>query len=181
MARTPKKFFPWLSAAAAMALAALPAAGEQTRLAVRVLSEDAKFVGTSMGGAQVLIHDADTGELLAEGTTSGGTGDTRRIVLEPRRRGEPLSTPEAAGFYATLELERPRRVRITARGPLAQPQAIQEVSRTQWVFPGRHLDQGDAILLVLAGFVVDILEPPAHVRLGPPPQEVPLRINLTMM
>ncbi|HEX6202874.1 MAG TPA: hypothetical protein VF100_07720, partial [Thermoanaerobaculia bacterium] len=59
-----------------VAAAAAAAAAEETAVTVRVLSRDAKFVGSSMGGARVTIRDAETGTLLAEGVTAGSTGDT---------------------------------------------------------------------------------------------------------
>jgi len=36
---------------------------------VRVLGKDSKFVGSSMGGARVILRDAETGEMLAQGVT----------------------------------------------------------------------------------------------------------------
>ena len=47
----------------------------QTKLVVRAKSKDAKFIGTKMGGAMVVIRDSETGRGLAEGLTAGGTGD----------------------------------------------------------------------------------------------------------
>ncbi len=158
-----------------------PAFAEPTRITVRVLSKDAKFIGTSMGGVRVSIRDADTGELLAEGIARGGTGDTARIMSEGRRRGEPLATPDAASFTAVLDLDEPRRVEVVAFGPLAQLQAATKVSATQWLLPGKHVDQGDGLLLVMPGLAVDVLSPPAHARLGSAPVQVPLRANLTML
>tara|TARA_R110002096_G_scaffold238867_3_gene430442 strand:- start:81 stop:371 length:291 start_codon:yes stop_codon:yes gene_type:complete len=57
-----------------------------TTIVVRVLAKDAKFIGTSMGGAEVIIRDANTQEILAEGVTAGGTGDTGLIMTMPRAR-----------------------------------------------------------------------------------------------
>ena len=61
-------------------LQALPAQAELTGITVRVRSKDAKFVGSSMGGALVTIRNADTGELLTKGVTVGTTGDTERLM-----------------------------------------------------------------------------------------------------
>ncbi len=61
------------------------ALAEPTEITIRVLSKDGKFVGTSMGGARVILRDADTGEILAQGVTAGGTGDTARIMHARRR------------------------------------------------------------------------------------------------
>ncbi|MBT5659166.1 MAG: hypothetical protein HOJ02_03315, partial [Rhodospirillaceae bacterium] len=63
-------------ALAALLLWAGTASAEPTRLTVRVMAKDAKFIGTSIGGARITIRDVDTGELLAQGVTEGSTGNT---------------------------------------------------------------------------------------------------------
>ena len=50
-----------------------------TEITVHVKTKDAKFLGTSMGGALVTIKDAQTGELLAKGVTSGGQATLRSL------------------------------------------------------------------------------------------------------
>jgi hypothetical protein len=166
---------------AAFGAFALPSRAEPTDIAVRVISKDAKFIGTSMGGVLITIRDAQTGELLAHGPTQGSTGDTGRIMKQDRRRGVPLSTADAARFSTTLDLNEPRLIEVTATGPLAQRQSAGRVSATQWVVPGKHLTVGDGWLLEMPGFVVDVLAPPAHVSLGGAPQSVELRANVVMM
>jgi len=74
-----------IEVAAVVGLAVLTPTGawaEPTDIVVRVLSKDAKFIGTSMGGMQVTLRDAHTGEILATGLTRGGTGDTKRLMHE---------------------------------------------------------------------------------------------------
>jgi len=36
-----------------------------TNIVIRIMAKDAKFVGTEMGGVQITLRDAETGELLA--------------------------------------------------------------------------------------------------------------------
>jgi hypothetical protein len=151
-----------------------------TRITVRVKTKDAKFLGTSMGGALITIKDARTGELLASGHTAGGTGNTTRI-LGPTRRGEALSDETAAHFTTTIDLDAPRRLKVTAYGPLAAVQAANTVSATQWVVPGKHITGGDAWMLELPGFAVEVLDPPTHMRLKGVPQTITLEANVTMM
>ena len=67
---------------------------------MRVIAKGAKFIGTSMGGVEITIRDADTGELLVKGV-AGGTGDTKRIKAA---KSEPLATPDAAKFDATIDI-----------------------------------------------------------------------------
>ncbi|MCB1056065.1 MAG: hypothetical protein KDD11_11235 [Acidobacteria bacterium] len=156
-------------------------AATPTHLTVRVLSKDAKFVGTSMGGVEVLVRDAETGELLAQGVTSGSTGDTARIMRTDRQRGMTLSTEGSAKVDLVVDLDEPTLVEISARGPLAQRQSAQRVSLTQWMLPGKDVDTGDGLLLELPGTVVDVLAPATHSAVTGVPAEVSVEVNVTMM
>ena len=147
-------------AALSAVLAAGGAAAEETPVTVRVLSEGAKFIGDTMGGVRITLHDAATGEVLARGRTRGGTGDTQRIMTS-EARGATLSTADAASYSAMLDLAEPTRVRVVAHGPLAQPQAANTVTETRTVLPGRGIAGGDGWLLEMPGLVVDVLAPPA--------------------
>lgn len=171
-----------LAATVMVAMVAAPAAAEPTVIIVRVISQGAKFIGTSMGGALVTIRDAETGELLAQGVTKGSTGDTKRIMLDKHLRGaSALSSDDAAKFVATVDLAEPRLLQVTATGPRAQQQAANTVSSTQWVVPGKNVMGGDAWLLTMPGFAVDVLAPPAHIALRGVPQDIELRANVTLM
>ena len=155
----------------ALILAGLPvaAAAEPTDLVIRVISEGGKFVGTSMGGAEIIVRDVRSGEVLAHGRTAGSTGDTARI-MKGGPRGTPLADETAAAFRTTIDIDEPRLVEVEAYGPLAQPQAAVRVTSQRWVLPGRGATQGDGWLLELPGLVVDLVEPAAHQRgtAGPP-------------
>lgn len=166
-------------AATVLAGTALPAGAEDTTVTVRVLSRDAKWIGSSMGGARVTIRDADTGELLADGVTRGSTGDTGLLVEEPRARHADLGTEGAAAYEAVLDLDRPTRVEVTAHGPLAQLQSAVSASTTRWIVPGKHLTGPASVVIELAGFVVDVLAPAAHSRQQE--REVEVLVNLTML
>jgi len=171
---------PALLGAMLFTLAGGPVVAEPTEIVVRAISKGAKFIGTSMGGVQATLRAADTGEILATGITAGDTGDTARIMKEPRARGGVLANDSAAKYVAILDLDRPRRIEVTALGPMAQPQAATRVSATQWVVPGKHVNGGDGWLLEIPGLVVDVLQPPAHVKLAGT-QTVALSANVTMM
>lgn len=154
---------------------------EPTAMDVRVISKGAKFVGTSMGGVEVIIRDAATGEVLSSGKTAGTTGDTAKIMTEEAKHHDPVSTEDAAVFHATIDIDEPRRLEVTARGPLAQPQATATVSSELWLVPGKPVTGGDGLVLELPGFVVDVLAPPAHIKLSPDTESVTLRANVCMM
>ncbi len=153
---------------------------EPTEIVVRAISRDAKFIGDSMGGVRIILRDAQSGEILAEGVTSGGTGDTKRL-METGKRREPLATPEAAGFHAILDIDRPRLVEVEAYGPLGQPQSAIKVTSQQWLLPGRHIREGNGWLLEMPGFAVDIIEPAAASSFSLASADVKLRANVVMM
>lgn len=158
-----------------------PAVAEETRLVVRALASDAKFIGTGMSGMEVLVRDADTGEILDRGVTRGATGDTAHILRTPHERYATLSTEGAAAYVSVLDLDRPRRISVMVRGPLSQPQALAEASSTRWVFPGKHIEEGDGWLLEVSGFAVDILGPGAHSYIGKDVDSVTVTANIVML
>lgn len=165
----------------ALILAGLPvaAAAEPTDLVIRVISEGGKFVGTSMGGAEIIVRDVRSGEVLAHGRTAGSTGDTARI-MKGGPRGTPLADETAAAFRTTIDIDEPRLVEVEAYGPLAQPQAAVRVTSQRWVLPGRGATQGDGWLLELPGLVVDLVEPAAHQR-GTAGAAIRLAANVALM
>ncbi len=162
-------------------LFAFQAWAASTQIDVRVISRGAKFIGSSMGGVQITLKDVHTGELLAEGKTQGGTGDTQRIMKTGHARNGVLADSSAAVFRTILDLEKPRLIKVTAYGPLAQHQAANSVTATQWVVPGKDLAGGNGWLLEMPGFVVDVLNPPAHQGFTGLPQEITITANIMMM
>lgn len=149
---------------AAIGLLAANAGAEPTHVTVRVLAKDAKFIGTGMGGAMVEIRNADTGEVLASGLTQGGTGDTGLIMNKPRERGQ-LIAQGAALFAATLDIAEPTRIQVSAEGPMGMPESANRVSLSQWLLPGKHLDNGDGVVLEIPGFALQTLAPAAGASL----------------
>lgn len=155
----------------------------ETRVDVRVRTKDAKFLGTSMGGALVSIRNTDTGELLSTGVTAGTTGNTATIMVNPHVRGGVLSDAQSARFRAVLDIDVPTRIEVRAAGPLSQRQGMGEASVTQWLIPGRHVTGGDGLVLELPGFAVDVLDPPANhtVTLADGLATVTVRASVMMM
>lgn len=148
---------------AAIVLATLSAQAVDTTITVRVLAKDAKFIGTSMGGAKVTIRDVATGKVLAEGLTAGGTGDTGLIMRTPRARGGSIASDGSAYFSATLDLNEPRLIEVSAKGPLTPNSSAVTASSQQWVVQGKHIGDGDAWLVELRGLVVEVIDLPAEV------------------
>jgi hypothetical protein len=130
-----------------------------TKVIVRVVSKDAKVVGSGVGGALVRIKNLETGEILVQGKQLGGTGDTDRIMVQPHRRGEVLyGTPDAAFFQAEIPLNKPTQVEIYTEAPLGYPHNIQKGSKTLLLIPGKHI-LGEGVIIELNGLIVNILSP----------------------
>ncbi len=152
--------------------------GIPTKIMVRAVSRDAKVIGTNVGAARITITDVDTGAVLAEGLTLGGAGSTAKLIVEPRKRGESIyDTQGAAGFLATLNLDRPKMVEITAVGPLGDEQGNQKASKTMLLVPGQDI-LGDGVLLEIHGFTLKLIRvDEVSGKVGVPYR---VRVNLTM-
>jgi len=154
---------------------------EPTEIVVRVLAKDAKFIGEETGGAQIVLRDADTGKILAQGLTSGATGNTPKIMTDGHARRDKLSDDKSAKFSAMLDIQKPLRITATATGPMIPKASAISVSSTQWVLPGKSVNGGDGWVLELPGFVIDLLEPiPAMTRLSGATVKIPLKAKVTM-
>lgn len=133
-------------------IAAAPALAVPTPVTVRVLSQGAKFIGTSMGGVSVRLSEAGSGALLAEGMISGGTGDTAKI-MNGAARGTPLADAGAASFAATLDIKQPTLVRVEVKGPLKPGIAPVSLGQTRWLIPGEPV-VGDGWVMELPGLAL---------------------------
>jgi hypothetical protein len=154
-----------------------------TQIDVRVIAKGGKYLGDDIGGALVTVHDVQTGELLASGTTAGGSGE-QDLMSVCVTQSEVLPVDGASVFTASLELDEPRRIRVSAYGPLAAQQSANTVSLTQWVVPGRDVNggaQGGGFLLEIPGLVVQVLNPPTHFLPAEAPAQIEIRANVTMM
>ena len=172
-----KPFAAMLSLTVSMAI---PAHAEPTNVTVRVMSKDAKFIGTSMGGARITIRDAAKGAVLATGLTAGGTGDTKRIMETSGGNRALLSDDKTAKFDATLDLTQPTLIEIEATGPMGPQQSANRVTSSQWVIPGRHITGGDGWVLEIPGFAVGILSPIANATVTAG-KSIDVSVNVAMM
>lgn len=152
-------------------------AQQPTRVLVRVVANDAKIIGTNVGGAHITVRDAETGDILAEGLQEGSTGSTSQI-MGAWERGEPVFEAEgAAGYLAELAIVRPTRVEISAEGPLGAEHAIQTTTKSLLVIPGRDV-VGEGIILELNGFTVEIRTPNDGALHAGEPFEVRARVTM---
>lgn len=152
-----------------------------TQITVRVIAKGGKFLGADIGGSLVTIRNAQTGELLAKGTTSGGSGNTKEIMQTPRLRGTAIPTDMASEFAASFAIDEPLLLEVTAYGPLGGLQSSNKVSAMQWMVPGKDITGGDGLLLEIPGLLVQVLEPATHLGLPSLPYEIKFAANVTMM
>jgi hypothetical protein len=132
-----------------------------TKVIVRVQAKDAKFIGTGIGGALVLIKDHLTGELLAKGYTKGGSGSTDLIMKTPVVRGKSIVDEKTALFEATVNIEDPTLIDIEVLAPVNRRNAAVSGSTQLWLLPGKAI-AGDGIVIELSGYILDILTPNTH-------------------
>jgi hypothetical protein len=162
-----------------------------THVTVRVIARGGKFLGDDIGGAEIAIRDVLSGELLASGRTRGGSGPPA-IMTACLTRTQPIPTQQtgndACRFDATLNLETPRLVEISAFGPLAAPGSANRVTATTWLYPGCGISPGgglreDGFLIEIPGLLVEVVQPWAHYLPKSPDinQPIPIHANVTMM
>lgn len=151
---------------------------QPTKLVVRAKAKDAKFIGTSIGGAKVIIRDALTGEILSQGVTAGSTGNTSLIMKEPHERYKPITDDQTAKFETAIDIEEPKFITIEIIAPVNQPQASVKAQTQLWLIPGKHID-GEGVIVEIPGFVVNVLSPQTHESLKP--STIKLQANVVMM
>ncbi len=132
-----------------------------TTVTVRARAKDAKFIGTGMGGAYVVIRNVLTGEVVAKGITSGNSGDTRLLLQLPVKRHQALTDQETAKFVTTIDLAEPLYVEIEVSAPVTRKNATVKGSVQMWLIPGKHIG-GDGVIVELPGLIVDLLQPTTH-------------------
>lgn len=171
----------WLIAIALLqfSTAAVVAEAVPTDIVVRAKAKDAKFIGTSVGGALVRVREADSGRILAEGMTRGSTGNTELIMKKPHRRHESIAEG-AASYRAILDISEPVFLTVEVLAPYIKKQARVLAQTQTWLVPGKPID-GEGLVVEIPGFVVDVLSPQTHryTTLDESPFEI--RANVVMM
>ena len=132
-----------------------------TNVTVRIKSKDAMFIGEAVGGAYVIVRDKRDGDILVEGRTSGGSGDSAKIMTETATRGQAVADDETAKFEFSLDLYEPTHVSVEVSGPHGQAQSLAYASADYTLIPGKDYTKGDGVVVELPGFIVDVLSPPA--------------------
>ncbi|MNK17933.1 hypothetical protein D3C87_361300 [compost metagenome] len=161
-------------------LYAFSAGAQSTKVTIRALAKDAKFIGTGIGGALVTVRDHYTQELLAKGYTVGSSGDTEKIVKSPKVRYAPITDEATAKFVATVDVKEPTLVDIEVLAPFGRRNATVKSSTQIWVIPGKDI-LGDGIILEVPGFIVDILKPSTHQTLANGSKTVLVQAHVVLM
>lgn len=125
----------------------------QTNVIIRAKSKDAKFIGTKMGGAMVVVRDSETGKVLAEGLTAGSTGDTGKIMMEPKTRFGSIADG-AAKFEAVIDIDEPVLITIDVAAPYIHKDNMVKSSTQIWLIPGKDIT-GEGVVIEVPGFSVD--------------------------
>ena len=150
-----------------------------TKLIVRAKSKDAKFVGTKMGGALVTVTDSETGKVLAEGLTAGGTGNTQKIMVRPLIRFVRITDASTAKFETVIDIEEPKLLTIDVEAPYGFKPDIVKSSTQIWLIPGRDL-VGDGVIIEVPGFSI-IARTLKEVKLAGNKAVIPIEARIVMI
>ncbi|MEW6600409.1 MAG: hypothetical protein AB1499_05515 [Nitrospirota bacterium] len=150
----------------------------QTKLVIRAKSKDAKFVGTKMGGAHIVVKNSQTGKVLAEGLTAGGTGDTDRIMSDARTRFGTIADG-AAMFETSIDIAEPTLLTIDVEAPYADRTNMIMSSTQMWLIPGKDIT-GEGIIIEVPGFYVEAGSPES-VKLTSGSAQIPINANIVMI
>ena len=90
--------------------------------------------------------DKTSQKILAEGKTTGGTGNTDLIMKNAKARGTSITDAHTAGFKANIDISEPTFVTVEVISPFNNKQAQAKVSTELWVIPGKDI-LGDGIIL----------------------------------
>ena len=105
-----------------------------TKIMIRAKAGDAKFIGSSLGGAYIIVRDKTSQKILAEGKTTG-TGNTDLIMKNAKARGTSITDALTAGFTANIDISEPTFVTVEVISPFNNKQAQAKVSTELWVIP----------------------------------------------
>lgn len=151
----------------------------QTKIVVRVRSKDAKFVGSSMGGALVIIKDSETGKVLAEGLTSGATGDTNKIMIEPKERFGRITDDKTAKYETSVDIKEPKLVTVEVEAPYGKKPETVKSSTQLWLIPGKHIVE-EGLVIEVHGFSVDA-DTPGQITLVNKKAVIPVQARIVMI
>ena len=161
--KDPFKLFRLIPVVLALLVLAFPSVvgAVPTKLVVRARANDAKFIGTAVGGLEVTVRNALTGKVLAQKALEGGTGDTKLLMKSPISRDTLLSKGGAAKAEFVFDIKEPLKLEIELNGPLGAGNNMHHEVKTTWLIPGRDI-VGDGVIFTLYGLIVHPYSPKPH-------------------
>lgn len=133
----------------------------ETKIIVRVKAKDGKFIGSSLGGAYIIIRNKTNQQIIAEGKTAGTTGDSEIVLKKNRQRHDPYADDGAAKFLASVDINEPVFITIEVVTPYNHKQSQVHAVSEMWLIPGKHII-GDGVIVEVSGYIIDILSPRTH-------------------
>jgi hypothetical protein len=172
-----------------------------TSITVRVQAKGGKFLADDIGGSEVTIRDAQTGERLGGGLALGTDSGNLSTTYTPNASLSAIVTPpvppatqptiiqwlstdaNTSGLTVSLPISGPTLLEVSAFGPMAGLQSAHRAVAMQWIVPGQTLNQGPGFVVELPGLVVQVMEPATHLAIlsSDLPYTVPFAVNVTMM
>jgi len=150
-----------LTAVAIIALACLQVQAQTTKITIRARAKDAKFIGTPIGGALVVVRNDLTGEILAKGLTTGGSGSTDVLLKKPIVRGQSITDSATAKFVAQVNITEPTFADIEVTAPVNRRNGTVKATTQVWLIPGKDI-LGDGVIVEIPGFILDVIYPTTH-------------------
>jgi len=134
-----------------------------TKVTVRALAYGGKFIGGAVGFGHVEIFNPGQANPLAHGWTDAGlikgtdgSGVTADIMQQPYIWGQPINDDQATAFHADIDLTEPTVLSFVVTSK-ANPD-IKAYCYRQFI-PGVPLTGDMAVVVVLAGLLVDLTSP----------------------
>jgi hypothetical protein len=131
-----------------------------------------------MGGAHVVVRDSETGKVLAEGLTAGGTGDTRKIMIEPKARFDRIADGSAK-FETKIDINEPKFITIEVDAPYVTKPNMIKSSTQIWLIPGKDI-VGEGVVIEVPGFSIDA-RTPEKVKLVDNKAVIPIHARVVMI
>jgi len=153
---------------------------QETNFVVTVKARDGKFIGTAAGGAQIIIREKRTGDIIGSGVTYGTNGDDALLMADSIKRDAILMSSGSARYEFSIEFWEPTPVTIEVTAPLGQPQSMVTVTEDMILIPGKDYTAGNGILVELPGFAVDVTSPIPNQKFKMNP-DVPVTIEANVM
>ncbi len=165
-----------------------------TPMMIRVQAKGGKFLADDIGGAEVMVRDARTGQWLGGGRVQGPDSGTLQANYVPSASLSAVVTPgtpprvqwlvpgpTTSGLTVHLPITQPTLLEVEAYGPLGGLQSAQRVVTRCWAVPGQPITQGPGFVVELPGLVVQVQQPPTHLEYPKAPASVSFLVNITMM